>query len=177
MFFWYSLSSLTVLNRDLIAGTVEEAVGETGITDLTQTLKRIITEDGTAVGEDGIMTTPMKTTATGDPTLTRETAGATTTTTMASGAMVGAAVGATMDTVEVKRGQTQTQEVIMAVVRTVEAIMAEVRIVEVVMAEVRTVEAIMAEVRTMEVTGPEAGLVSRLRPPRTRARMLASSWV
>ena len=132
-------------------------MGETGITDLTQTLKMIITEDGTAVGEDGIMTTPMKTTATGDPTLTRETAGATTTTTMASGAMAGAVVGATMDTVEVKRGQTQTQEVIMA--------------------EVRTQEVIMAEVRTVEVTGPEAGLVSRLRPPRTRARMLASSWV
>ena len=92
---------------------MEEAVGVTGIADLTQTLRRMIMEDGTEVVEDGIMTTPMKIMATGDLTLTRETAGViTTTTTMANGAMVGAVVGATMDTAEVRGGQTQTQEVI-----------------------------------------------------------------
>ena len=128
-------------------------MGETGIADLTQTQM----EDGTEVVEDGIMTTPMKIMATGDLTLIRETAGAITTTTMASGAIAGAVVGAIMDTMEVRGGQTQTQEVIMA--------------------EVKTVEAIMEEARIVEVTGLEAGLGSRLHPPRTRARMLASLWV
>ena len=133
---------------------MEETVGETGIADLTQTQM----EDGTEVVEDGIMTTPMKIMATGDLTLIRETAGAITTTTiMVSGAIAGAVVGAIMDTMEVRGGQTQTQEVIMA--------------------EVKTVEAIMEEARIVEVTGLEAGLGSRLHPPRTRARMLASLWV
>ena len=145
---------------------MEEAVEETGIADLTQTLRRMIMEDGMEVVEDGIMITPMKIMATGDLTLIRETAGATTTT-MASGAIAGAVVGAIMDTMEVMGGQTQTQEVIMA----------EVRTVEVIIMEARTVEAIMEEVRIVEVTGLEVGLGSRLHPPRTRARMLASLWV
>ena len=61
--------------------------------------------------------------------------------------------------------------------------MAEVRTVEVIimeamaMVEARTVEAIMEEARIVEVTGLEVRLESRLRPPRTRARMLASLWV
>ena len=61
--------------------------------------------------------------------------------------------------------------------------MAEVRTVEVIimeamaMAEARTVEAIMEEARIVVVTGLEVGLGSRLHPPRTRARMLASLWV
>ena len=50
--------------------------------------------------------------------------------------------------------------------------MAEVTIVEVIMTEV-----VMAEDRTVEATGQEAGLESRLRPLRTRALMLVSSWV
>ena len=157
---------MTILNQDLNAGTVEEAVEETGIADLTQTLRRMIMEDGMEVVEDGIMITPMKIMATGDLTLIRETAGATTTT-MASGAIAGAVVGAIMDTMEVMGGQTQTQEVIMA----------EVRTVEVIIMEARTVEAIMEEVRIVEVTGLEVGLGSRLHPPRTMARMLASLWV
>ena len=149
---------------------MEETVGETGIADLTQTQM----EDGTEVVEDGIMTTPMKIMATGDLTLIRETAGAITTTTiMVSGAIAGAVVGAIMDTMEVTGGQTQTQEVIMAEVRTVEVIIMEAMA----MVEARTVEAIMEEARIVEVTGLEAGLGSRLHPPRTRARMLASLWV
>lgn len=151
---------------------MEETVGETGIADLTQTLRRM--EDGMEVVEDGIMITPMKIMATGDLTLIRETAGAiTTTTTMVSGAIAGAVVGAIMDTMEVRGGQTQTQEVIMAEVKTVEVIIMEAMA----MAEARTVEAIMEEARIVEVTGLEVGLGSRLHPPRTRARMLASLWV
>ena len=152
---------------------MEEAVGETGTADLTQTLRRMIMEDGMEVVEDGIMIIPMKIMATGDLTLIRETAGAITTTTMVSGAIAGAVVGAIMDTMEVMGGRTQTQEVIMAEVRTVEVIIMEAMA----MVEVRTVEAIMEEARIVEVTGLEVGLGSRLHPPRTRARMLASLWV
>ena len=168
---------MTIPNLDLISGTAEEAAEETGIADLTQILTRTITEDGTAV-EDGTMmttapgdltqtrgdgaTTTMASGAMGDLSQTKG-AGATTTTTMVSGAIVGAAAGATMDKEEEARGgQTPTQEVSMA---------AEA------MAEVRTVEAIMEEARIVEVTGLEVGLGSRLHPPRTRARMLASLWV
>ena len=137
---------------------MEEAVGETGIADLTQILTRTIEEDGMEAVESGIMMTMA---GEGDLTQTRG-AGATTTTTMASGAMAGAAAGAIMDRVEEARGdQTLTQEVTM----------------EVIMAEDRTVEEIMAEVRTVEATGQEVGLGSRLRPLRTRALMLVSSWV
>lgn len=132
-------------------------MGETGIADLTQILTRTIEEDGTEAVESGIMMTMA---GEGDLTQTRE-AGATTTT-MASGAMAGAAAGAIMDRVEEARGdQTLTQEVTM----------------EVIMAEDRTVEEIMAEVTTVEATGQEVGLGSRLRPLRTRALMLVSSWV
>ena len=147
---------------------MEEAVGETGIADLTQILTRTIEEDGTVAVKSGIMI--MAGEGEGDLTQTRE-AGATTTT-MASGAMAGAAAGAIMDRVEEVRGdQTLTQEV------TMEVIMAEDRTVEVIMAEDRTVEEIMAEVTTVEATGQEVGLGSRLRPLRTRALMLVSSWV
>ena len=152
---------------------MEETVGETGIADLTQTLRRMIMEDGTEVVVDGIMTTPMKIMATGDLTLIRETAGAITTTTMVSGAIAGAVVGEIMDMMEVREGQTQTQEVIMAEVKTVEVIIMEAMA----MAEARTVEAIMEEARIVEVTGLEVGLGSRLHPPRTRGRMLASLLV
>ena len=141
---------------------------ETGIADQTQILTRTIPEDGTAVVEDGTMmttapggltqtrgagaTTTMVSGAMGDLSQTKED-GATTTTTMVSGATAGVVVEATMDMeVEVRVGQTPTQGVNMAA------------------------EA-MAEVRTVEVTGQEAGLGSRLRPLRTRARMLVSSWV
>ena len=105
--------------------------------------------DPTQTRVDGATTT-MASGAMGDLSQTR---GAGATTTMVSGAIVGAAAGATMDKEEEARGgQTPTQEVSMAA------------------------EA-MAEVRTVEVTGQEAGLGSQLRPLRTRARMLVSSWV
>ena len=134
-------------------------MGETGIADLTQILTRTIEEDGMEAVESGIMMTMA---GEGDLTQTREAGATTTTTTMASGAMAGAAAGAIMDRVEEVRGdQTLTQEVTM----------------EVIMAEDRTVEEIMAEVTTVEATGQEVGLGSRLRPLRTRALMLVSSWV
>ena len=143
---------------------MEEAVGETGIADLTQILMRTTEEDGTGAVESWIMMTMA---GEGDPTQTRGAGATTTTTTMATGAMAGAAAGETMDRVEEAKGdQTLTQEV------TMEEIM-----VEVIMAEVTTVEEIMAEVRTVEVTGQEAGLESLLRPLRTRALMSVSSWV
>ena len=67
-----------------------------------------------------------------------------------------------MDRVEeAKGGRTLTQEVTM----------------EEIMAVDKTAEVIMAEVITVEATGQEAGLESRLRPLRTRALMLVSSWV
>ena len=133
-------------------------MGETGIADLTQILMRTTEEDGTVAVESWIMMTMA---GEGDLTQTRG-AGATTTTTMVSGAMAGAAAEATMDRVEeAKGGRTLTQEVTM----------------EVIMAEDRTAEVIMAEVTTVEATGQEAGLESQLRPLRTRALMLVSSWV
>ena len=139
-----------------------EAVEETGTADPTPTLEDGTTTTTTTTTTDLILTpeagteeaeghgtvmtdlTAAVTLATTMVDLTQTRGAGATAITMDSGATAEATAGATMLMMEARGGQTLTPEVT------------------------------MAEVKTAEVTGPEAGLGSRLHLPRTRGQTWGS---